>query len=490
VKTKPYKHQAECLRISAEKKEFAILMEQGLGKSKVAIDTAEILFKKKRISGMLVVAPNGVHTNWAIDEITTHLDARYVVNEYSASRKDTKKSKTSIDRLFRFDGLKVLCMNVESLSTSGYAFDLSKRFLEKFPSLMVVDESSRIKTPSASRTKRVITLGRRAEYRRICTGTPVTQSPFDLYSQFAFLDPMILGFFSFYAFKHHYGIWEKKIMQKADKKWDYENLVKYVNLDHLSNKIRDHSYRRTKKECLDLPDKIRKKIYVEMTAVQKNLLKEMTDEGLLRFSGFEELTPLQITRLLRCQQIVGGFLPSYSGPGERDEGKVVELPENPKMNVLAELIADHPGKMVIWARFKPEIHRIVDMLKMTFGHETVVEIHGDVKDKHANADAFQKKRNVRFVVGQQQSGIGLNLFEAETVVYYSNPFSYEQRYQSEDRCHRIGLKHPVLYIDLVARDTVDERVIDVLLKAEKIADAILDDHRRTNDRKRKEKSHV
>ena len=444
-------------------------MEQGLGKSKIILDTAEILFNERKINALLIVAPNGVHVNWVKHEIPYHLDVPYFVLEYQSREQYHKHFQEQVAKFFndRERRLNVLVINTEAFSTPTKAVELSRACLAHYRTLMVIDESSRIKTPSAARTKRLIALGRHAVYRRILTGTPVTQSPFDFYSQFYFLDPRILGFNSYYAFKHRYGVFEKKMSFHQDRNWTYENLVRYVNLTELTAKIEPFSFRRTKEECLDLPAKIYKVIYVDLSPLQQRLIKEVSELGILEFESFEEFTPLQITRLLRAQQILGGFLPTG------------ELPENPRLEKLLEVIDDHPGKTIVWCRFKAEINAVSARLRQAYGTAAVVEFHGAIssEQKTENAIQFQKNPAVRFLVGQQRSGIGVDLFAAETVIYYSNTFSYEERYQSEDRCHRIGLNHPVVYIDLVARNSVDEKIQRVLSRSARMATKLLDEKR-------------
>jgi superfamily II DNA or RNA helicase len=203
------------------------------------------------------------------------------------------------------------------------------------------------------------------------------------------------------------------------------------------------------------------------------------DEGIIEFTDFESLNPLQITRLLRAQQIIGGYLPTVTDPENKDPAWSPIPGPNPKLDLLMDLIEDYPGKMVIWARFKAEIAEIVFRLWDKFERKSVAELHGGVP-KNERPDLlkqFQEDQTTRFLVGQQQSGIGIDLFAAETVFYYSNTFSYEQRYQTEDRCHRIGLKHPVLYIDLIAEDTVDEKIVEVLKRSTKMAYNMLDKER-------------
>lgn len=477
MKTVPFNHQAECLKLSWERKAFAILLEQGLGKTKVCLDTVELLFKAHRVEAMLVVAPNGVHFNWSRNQVPLHLDCPYVMVEYGAGKVKTKKFDAQVFELlaptFKQRRLRLLIVNVEAYSTPGAAVDLSLKLLDKFPTLMVIDESTRIKTPRAQRTKRIIALGRHAKFKRILTGTPVTQSPFDVYSQFQFLDPTLLGFYSYTAFRHNYGCWGKRFTQKAGRSWEYEELISYVHLDDLRARLKPHYYRKEKSECLDLPPKVYKTIGVDLSPQQVRLYQRVLDEGVLEFDDFRLLTPLQITRLLRCQQITGGFLPT------EEAGVVKPLPENPKLDLLLELIEDHPGKTIVWARFRAEITAIVAKLKGAYGHDQVVEYHGGVPSgkRPGMVKNFQEGK-ARFLVGQQASGVGIDLYAAETVFYFSNDFSYEHRYQSEDRCHRVGLKHPVLYVDLIANDTVDERVRWVHERARKSAEAVLGERKK------------
>jgi len=489
-KTKSYDHQTECLNLSWDRKAFGIFLEQGLGKTKIALDTAGLLFAAGRIDGVLVVAPKVVYRNWPRVEIPIHLGCDYKVLEWDPGKAKTDRWRKAWKELLKSKDLAIFCINVEAFSNRGQAFDAAEKFLLERKSLMVVDESSRIKNPTSQRTRRVILLGKRAKFRRAMTGTPVTQTPFDLFAQFRFLDPSVLGFTSFYGFKHQYGVFEKQYTRAAGASRAYEELVKYVRLDELKSKIQNHSYRKTKAECLDIPDKIYQRVAVEMTPEQKKMYADLMKDGEIVFDSFEVLANLQIVRLLRCQQILGGFVPAtvtiQEGEVDLDAIEVAYTPGkievkpvpggNPKLDALIDLVSeDYPGKAIIWARFRTEIEAITVGLKEKFGSEAVVELHGGiVGDKRDfNVQAFQEDVRVRFLVGQQQSGIGVTLTAAETVFYYSNTFSYEQRYQSEDRAHRIGTKHSVTYVDLECAGTVDERIRDVLLGAKSLADAVM-----------------
>lgn len=486
LKTKPYQHQQECLDLSKDKEYFAILLEQGLGKTKVLLDTAAWLYCQEKITRLLVLAPNGVHSNWVRREIPVHLPdvGSTETMEWGETSTTTNKFKRHYSSLVKNKGLSIFCVNVEALSSPVPMPDSllrTREFLQSGPSLVVIDESSRIKTPSTSRTKRVMQLGKLSKYRRIMTGTPVTQSPFDLFSQFKFLDPKIMGFSSYHAFRHQYGVFERQVAMKGGRQYGYETLIRYVRLDDLQKKIAPHSYRRTKAECLDLPPKIYQRIPIKMSDRQKKLYETMKEEGLAEIpeEGLELLAPLQIVRLMRCQQILGGYLPTEN-PKDNDD-QVVQIPgPNPKMEALIELVTEAPKKTIVWARFRHEIKEIVARLRDVLRHPAIVELHGGVvgEARERSVDRFQEDPDCLVLVGQQQSGIGVTLHKAETVIYFSNTFSYEQRYQTEDRAHRIGLTHPVVYVDLEMRDTIDERIRTVLLRSKKTADLVTGDKER------------
>jgi len=483
---------------------FAVLFEQGLGKTWVALATAERLVEAGEIDGLFVLAPNGVHINWTRHELPEHFGLDYVSIDWSSQRSRSKTFERRWDETLDAD-FAVLSMNVEALSSGDRASEHARAFLKRRRCLMVVDESSRVKTPGSRRTKRVVNLGKLAPFRRIMTGTPVTQSPFDVFSQFKFLDTDILGFTSYHAFRHRFGVFTTEMARRDGRTWQYEELVKYVRLDELQRLVAGHSFRRTKAECLDLPEKIRQRRVVELTPTQRRLYDTMMQDGYIEIpeEGIEYLAPLAITRLLRCQQITGGFLPTISSPtwdgcdedgalwsGDADgrrpsnSQKVEWTPvkgKNPKLEACLDEVDAAATKTIVWARFRAEIAVIVAALKKTLGRDAVVEMHGGVTGagRAEAVDRFQEDDRCRVLVGQQQSGIGVTLTAAELVVYYSNSFSFEQRSQSEDRAHRIGTTHPVVYVDIEGQDTVDEDIRNVLLRSKRLADIVTGDAKRS-----------
>ena len=205
-KTRPYAHQLKALEMSWNKEVFAYFMEMGTGKSKVLLDNVAMLFDKGKINSVLIVAPKGVYKNWYDSEIPEHLPKHIDRNVVLWKALITKEQKLKCDSLFDndFTKLQIFIMNVEALSTRK-GLDFAYQFLNVKKALFAVDESTTIKNPGAKRTKNIIQLSKLGKYRRILTGSPVTKSPLDLYTQCAFLDPYLLDFTSYYAFRNRYA---------------------------------------------------------------------------------------------------------------------------------------------------------------------------------------------------------------------------------------------------------------------------------------------
>lgn len=477
----PFRHQRRAFLLSRDAEAFALFMEMGTGKTKVIIDTACWLWSRGKIWQVLVIAPNSVKTNWVTDEIPLHTPAHvpYLAAYYSAGA--NAEQRRQLDLVTRLtpdavpDKLRWLVINVEAFSypkdpTAGHR--LAADFLAQAPTLLVVDESTRIKSPSAARALAITRLGRRAPFRRIVTGQPVTQGPLDLFQQVRFLEGKphgvpgpILQCSAFYAFRNHYAIMGG---------WKNKQVVGYANLDDLQRRLDPYSYRITRDECLDLPDKIYEKRVVELSDRQRELYDQMRDEFRAELGMLGVVTaPIVLTQLLRLQQITGGFAPAErvliapNGQPYVDEVEIVPVSgTNPKLTALFEVVEEATGKVIVWARFRAEIAAVSAALRKAYGEDSVVEFHGGISDdgRISARSAFQEPSSpVRFFVGQTEAGgLGLTLTQAQTVIYFSNSFSYEARAQSEDRAHRIGQTRSVTYVDLVAEDTVDEKLLAAL----------------------------
>jgi len=472
-KTKPYGHQKEVFDDSWAADYYALFMEMGTGKSKVAIDTMGALFENKQINTALVIAPKGVYDNWFQKEIPIHLPDQIKRRMVRWQPNFTKKFTEEIKRLaVREEGdedvLHILVMNVEALSTKKGAAS-ALRYLEINPdNMVIVDESTTIKNRTAQRTKNVIDLGRAAKYRRILTGSPITKSPMDLFSQCAFLSGKALGFSNYYAFQSRYAVLQRRTMGHRS----FQKLVGYRRLDELSEKLEKFSARILKRDCLDLPDKIYMTRTVDLSDEQVSVYNQMRELALAQVQSGELATTASIlTQLMRLQQIVCGHL-------RTDDGEIREL-KNSRLSALMEILEEVQGKAIIWATWTHNIQAIAAALRDRFGEDSVATYYGETpqEDRQEIVNRFQQEdSDLRFFVGQPKTGgYGITLTAADTMVYYSNSYDLEIRLQSEDRAHRIGQTKSVTYIDLISPNTMDEKILDALRSKINIASTVLNE---------------
>ncbi len=485
-KTKPYEHQLECLKLHGEKEAFALLAEMGTGKTKIIIDNVADLHLRGLCDALIVFAPNGVHSNWTRLELPTHMPDEINYKSANWTANGNKAENAAIEEISKpFDGLRIFTMNWEALQNKR-GFEAAGKFVLSSEMLMIVcDESDSVKNPKATRTKNLMRFKEHAKWRRIMTGTVINNSPFDLFSQFGFLDEWILQTPSFYAFKNQFAemlqpgnALVEAIKAKSRMRGTPQIVAKgtggapkYRNLDKLSKLIAPYSFRILKKDCLDLPDKIYKTLFFEMTTQQKAVYKKMKKECRVLFE--EEETPFtQLVAMGKLAQITSGYVlhPSLDTP-LRIEGKT------PKLDMTIDRIkqvVEKGNKVIVWARYRVEIEDIVARLKES--KIPCVEYHGGVKkkDRIEAIDSFENGNAQVFVGNQQAGGTGITLVAASYVIYFSNSFSLRDRLQSEDRAHRIGQKKNVTYINIVAKGTIDETVIHALMNKKNVAEVIID----------------
>ena len=465
-KTEPFEHQRAALGASWDKTEFAYFMEMGTGKSKVLIDNLAILYDYGKVDSAMIIAPKGVYRNWAEIEIPKHLPDHIQYKVICWSPNPKKKEKEQLVSLFEpTNDLVIFVMNVEALSTKkGVGF--AEKFLISHCSLLTIDESTTIKNSSARRTKSCLKLGMLAEYRRILTGFPVTKSPLDLYSQCAFLDEDLLGFSSFYSYKNHFAILQKRSIATHS----FQQIVGYRNLEELKDLLVKFSFRVLKKDCLDLPDKVYTTREVELTTEQNRIYKELKDYAIAQLDHAEFVTTNSvITQILRLQQVLCGFT-------RTDTGENISIPSN-RLKELMATLEEIEGKCIIWANYQYDIRAIVSEITKVYGENSVAHYYGGTpaEERPLIVSLFQDPNSpLRFFIGQPRTGgFGLTLTAANTVVYYSNSYDLETRLQSEDRAHRIGQTNKVTYIDLIVPKTVDEKIIKSLRSKINLATQVL-----------------
>ena len=464
-KNKPYTHQAAYLERFWDQRVAALFAEMGTGKSYMLINNIAMLYDKGKINAALIVAPKGVYRNWVNIELPKHMPdhVEHRVALWAATPR--KAEQQALDRLFEVtEDLKILVMNIEAFSTKkGTAF--ATRFLLSHEALMAIDESTTIKSHTSARSKNTEKVGIGARYRRIMTGSPVTKSPMDLYQQCAFLSDDCLNIHSFYAFQARYAV----VVERQLASHSFKQVVGYRHLDELKIMLDTFSFRVKKEECLDLPEKVYIRREVELTDEQVKAYNQMKELALANIEGGFVSTVNTLTQIMRLHQIVCGHV-------KLDDGTVVNLP-NKRIDELLATLEEVDGKVIIWATYRHDIEDIKFHLQTAYGMTSVAAYYGETSsdERERIVDDFQDPNSeLRFFVGNPSTGgYGLTLTAANTVIYYSNSFDLEKRLQSEDRAHRIGQTKNVTYVDLIAPNTVDEKIVKALRDKIDIATQVL-----------------
>ena len=423
-----------------------------------------MLYDKGKIDGALIIAPKGVIKTWYEQELPTHLPNHIENVTVLWQPNITKTQQEKLESLFEIEtALHILVMNVEAFSTEkGMKF--ASKFLNSHKVLMAIDESTTIKTPTAKRTKNIIQLGAHAKYRRIMTGSPVTKNPLDLYTQCYFLDPYLLDHASYYSFRNRYAVMKSMHVRGRT----IQVVHAFQNLGELSEKLQGFSYRVLKEDCLDLPPKNWTKRHITLSKEQQKVYDQMKKEALATLNGKVTSTMTVITQLMRLQQITCGHFVA-------DDGSTQEIKNN-RITELMEVLSEIEGKAIIWGHWQKDIQNIVDEIEKIYGPGSVVSYYGltPQDERQDNIRRFQDDPKCRFMVGTPSTGgYGITLTAANTVIYYSNGYDLEKRLQSEDRAHRIGQKKNVTYIDIIAEDTVDDKIVKSLRKKINIASEVL-----------------
>ncbi len=466
-KTQPYAKQLEAWKKAQGRFDFAYFMEMGTGKSKVLIDDIIDLYLHNQIDAVLIVAPKGCYANWTTNEIPKHLPDEITAHTMvwkapsSQGKGDKKEYEEFLSQKNLGFSIKFLLVNVEALSNSTSLAYISL-FLQGHKCLMAVDESTTIRSVSSERFKNARVLGKLAKFRRILTGTPIANRPLDIFAQCAFLDPKLLGFPNFHAFKHFYA--DIRMIPLGGQR-SFPKIMGYRRLEDLTARLDKFSYRVLKKDCLDLPDKVYVTRYVEATLEQKKMYNQMAKLMVAEHSNGDFSTAqIVLTKVMRLQSILCGHL-------RMDNGEMQHIKSN-RIESLLELLEETSGKVIIWCLYKEDIRLICEKLDV----HSYEEYHGGI-DHLERVEALIRFKNdpeCRFFIGTQATGgMGLTLTEATTVIYYSQGYDLERRLQSEDRAHRIGQKETVTYIDMVVKDSIDEKIVESLKSKQNLADLVL-----------------
>ena len=482
-KTTPFAHQKLWFDRTCTIPAWGIWWEQGTGKTKLGIDTAAALFEAGEITALFIVAPNGVHRNWVSDELPKHLPDRLVDQTHTLLWHSALSNRKGFQELaysaLKHPGLLIVAMSYDAMMTQIGA-EYAKLLLTKRRCFYILDESSRIKNPGAKRTKRILASARFAPYRRVMNGTPVDNSPFDVYTQAKFLRDDIwfgIGCGTFAAFKATFGVFTQGMNWNQNR--SYQELVSFKNLELLKSVMDTTGCRVTKEEVFDLPPKLYQKRYFELGTRSRNTYNDLRDDFVSNLAEGEISAAIAIVRLGRLQQITSGFVPVEPSAGSTELAPILDLDvPNPRIELLREIVDDTPGKIIVWAKYTRDIDLILAAL-----HEDgvrAVRYDGQVKDQDRAAALTEFRQGAArvFVSKVSVGGLGITLVEAKTVIYYNNTFRLSDRLQSEDRAHRHGQTHAVTYIDLIAQGTVDEQLVDALREKREVASFLTGDQLR------------
>lgn len=401
---------------------------------------------------MLIVAPLSILSVWEAEF------AQFAAFDYALAVL-TGDSAKKTDTLRHMNGaaLQVAVVNYES------AWRMEKELAAWGPDLIVCDEGHKIKTHNISASKAMHRLGAKAGYRLLLTGTLITNKAIDVFSPYKFLNPTIFGT-SFYAFRSRYF--------DMVGYGNHTPVLKKSMEAELSARLHSIAYRAAKADCLDLPETTDVVRQVELEPAARKIYRSLVKESFAELASGEVTAPNVLTRLLRLSQLTGGFLGS-------DENAAVQQISSAKLSAMEDILESAVAegqKLVIIARFLPEIRAICKELDGRGLRYACIT--GEVQDRAAQVAQFQNNPDVPVFVGQiATAGLGLTLTAASTMVFYSLDYSMSNYEQAKARIHRVGQRNPCTYIHLIAKGTVDEKVLTALRNKADLAKALVDDCR-------------
>lgn len=501
--TAPMSHQVRAMNFCATlyrqgEPGVALLMEQGTGKSLVAVGLATAMAKKGAIRWALVVCPNSLKGTWAArdGEIQKHSSWPGAITVLRGSKDERLADfKRAMARMRRGRGFQWVVTNIDHFSSNTYhtrgtwtPTDSFQEFLNVARSagkhgLLILDESSKVKNPESIRTVALHELSALMKWRMILTGTPVTKSPLDPWAQFEILKKGALGFFSFLGFERRFGV--QKFVKKGTR--TTVETVSYRNLDELEEKVSRLSFRVLASDCLDLPKVVRRIIPVELSREQSSAHQELkTDMMALLESGNLVDGRTILTRFLRMAQIVGGHVGAVDQDGKPLDRQHFFTP-NPKLDAITEyldLALENPqDKAVIFSQFRPEID-MLEKLAEKRGWKPVI-FHGDIPEEKRDEgrQRFQEDPAARVFIVQYQTGsFGLNLTAANHLLFYGLTFDLELFNQARKRVHRKGQERVVNEVIFQAvtpagGKTMDHVILGTLGEKQDFADVVTGDRR-------------
>ena len=458
--TQPKNHQRKALSLMVAREFFACFMEMGTGKTWVVLQLIAWLRKRTSLPA-LIACPASVMSVWE-DQAQVHHPGLKVIALTGTMPQRIEKLRSGL-----LSGVNAFVINYEAL------WRLEEVLLRIKWSALILDESTRIKSRTTHQAKAAHKLAKVAKRRYLLTGTPMPNSPLELFSQFLFLDPSILGH-HFYAFRDRYAVMGG---------YQGYQVVSWKNTVELMDKLAKHSFRVLKKDCLDLPEKIYNLIRLELVGDQKKAYKELCEDLVTECAGQQVTAAVLVSKLVKLREILAGFI-------KRDDGVLHHFKDQAKLDALDDIMEDLPNnaKIVIWCLFREEMEMVKRRLVDKYGE--ILELHGGVAltDRGPLVERFQtepvkctgtehrKFSGPRIFLGQQKAGgLGITLTAASYCVFMTDDYSPETRLQAEDRLHRIGQRNQVVYYNLHCKGTLDVAVWGALRKKQKLSDLLTGD---------------
>lgn len=463
-----WSHQVHAIRVAEVVPDLGLFMEMGTGKTRTLIEIVRRRYAaQSRLMKTIIFAPLIVCENWKQEfKMYSKINPLDVVVLLGSHKKRVK------DMLYQvgdtLDGAKIIVTNYESCQMEDF-FNL---LLAWKPEILVCDESQRIKNPSSLRAKKVAMLSDNTKHNYILTGTPILNSPMDVYMQFRVLDRGETFGKNFFSFRAMYFEDKNAGMpkQKHFPKWE----ARASSYQALQAKIKTKALRVLKKDCLDLPPLVRQVVHVPMSVTQAKMYREMYNDYITFINDHRDepravVANLAVVKATKLQQIVSGFVRDEHGVHHR-------IDDCPRLKVLSELLEDIAthSKVIVWSHYKENQKMVTEVCeKLGLGY---AEIHGDIKDKESEMKRFRTDPDCRVMVANQAAGgVGVNLVEAAYAIYYGKGFKLEDDLQSEARNYRGGseVHEKVTRIDLVTPGSIDELVNESLANKQNVSETIL-----------------
>jgi len=461
--------QKTAVELLEEHDNFALLMAMRTGKSAPILTDFGQRELRQECRDILIIAPAGVYKTW-LANINLYASADLKKRLTTLVWQSGTTTQTQVAKFLGTSGPRCLLVNVEALSlASSQARPLCEKFLHQRDAIAVIDESTVIKNPKAKRTKYILrTLAPLARYRRILSGLPTPRNPLDLYCQFAFLDKSILGQPNYQGFEREHAIIKRDFWGG---RW-VEHVVGFLpgTEDKLRRMTAPHSYRVEFRPKVPSSYSIRE---VSLTPEQKQHYAAMRDFATTKLADESHVTAtVVIAQIMKMHQILCGWV--------RDEnGDVKSVPER-RTSALLEELEDYPGKAIVWFSYVENLDRAAAAIQEEYGIGSLAKFYGDnASTREADEERFKSDPHCRFMLATAGAGgMGRTWSNADRVVYFSSTNNLEHREQSEQRSLGVQKDRGVDYVDLIAPDTVDMKILKALREKINMASAINGDNYR------------